>query len=217
MRLPGSIERSVRDSHAECVHYCQSCPEPVAMEPFETFARCPQCGSLDDVGPQLPLFVVTGASGSGKTAIAVPLARLLTDSCVTFDVDLLLDSAGAIAEGRPIQWSAFRDAWVAVTHGAAQSGRPTVLLGPLIPEHLQDLPARRWIGDIHFVLLDCPDEVRRTRLTNRPPWRGRDMAEQCAFGQWLRRNIADSVDTSAGTPEQTARTVADWIAAHLEG
>ena len=38
---------------------------------------------------------------------------------------------------------------------------PTVLLGPFIPDHLQDLPARRWIGDIRFIALDYPAELRR--------------------------------------------------------
>ena len=52
------------------------------------------------------------------------------------------------ATQRPIRWPAFRAARLAVTQGVAQAGMPTVLLGPLIPEHLEDLPARRWVGDI---------------------------------------------------------------------
>jgi hypothetical protein len=109
------------------------------------------------------------------------------------------------------------DAWLAIAHGVAQSGMPTVLLGPFIPGHLQELPARRWIGDIHFLALDCPDGLRRTRISARPPWRSRDIEEQVEFGRWLRRNIADRIDTSGGTPEDTAAAIATWIDLHLTG
>jgi hypothetical protein len=97
----------------------------------------------------------------------------------------------------------------------AQSGLPTVLLGPFMPGNLDELPARRWIADIHFIVLDCPDELRRARIRARPPWRGHDLEEQVEFGQWLRRNIADRVDTSSGTPEEAAAAVADWIELRL--
>jgi hypothetical protein len=106
------------------------------------------------------------------------------------------------------QLAAIRDAWLAIAHGVAQSGIPTVLLGPFIPGHLQELPARRWIVEIHFIALDCPDELRRARLNARPPGRSRDTEEQVEFGQWLRRDIADRVDTSRGTPAETAAAIA---------
>ncbi len=138
------------------------------MEPVGGVARCPTCGRRDEAASIQPLFVVTGASGAGKTAVFGPLAKLLAGRCVTFDVDWLLDSAGELSGGQQIAWPAFRDAWLAVAHGVAQSELPTVLLGPLIPEHLDELPARRWVGDIDFLLLDCSDEARR-RADRSPP------------------------------------------------
>jgi hypothetical protein len=197
------------------MHYCQSCDQPVVMEHDRGQAVCPQCGRADEHAALGPLFVVTGASGSGKTAVLAPLARMLAGRCVTFDVDWLLDSAQTLSGSQPIDWAAFRDAWLSVAHGVAQCGLATVLLGPFIPEHLQGLPARRWTGDIHFIVLDCPDELRRVRIAARPPWRSRDIEEQVAFGQWLRRNIPERVDTSAGAPEDTATAVSAWITRHL--
>ena len=183
------------------------------MQPRGGAAWCPDCGRRDHDAAIEPLFVVTGASGSGKTAIFAPLARLLAGRCVTFDVDWLLDAAGALSGGRPIVWPAFREAWLAVAHGVAQSGMPAVLLGPFTPGHLDGLASRRWVGEIHYLLLDCTENSRRNRIESRPPWRQRDIEEQTAFATWLRSHIPDRVDTSDSTPDDTAAAVAAWVTA----
>jgi hypothetical protein len=198
------------------MHYCQRCADPQALEPADGgAARCPACDGRYDGPIRAPLIVITGASGSGKTAIFGPLARALAEDCLTFDADLLIDAAGALSGGRPIDWTAFHAALLAVAHGAGQSGRPTALLAPLVPGVLESMPARRWIGDISYVALDCPDDVRRERLIARPPWRDHDVEEQVSFGRWLRVNIADSIDTSRGSPEDAAAIVAEWVRGRL--
>ena len=198
------------------MHYCQACDQPTMMEPHQETARCPDCGNADAAGLIQPLFVITGASGSGKTAVLAPLTRLLRGHAVTFDVDWLLDAATAMAGSQPIAWPAFREAWLAVAHGVAQSGTPTVLLGPLIPQHLEGLTTRRWVGTIHYLALDCPDETRRARIEARPIWRSRDIDGQVEFGRRLRSNIPVRLDTSRGTPAETAQLVASWVLDHIQ-
>lgn len=180
------------------------------MQPRGGAAWCPECGRRDHDAAIEPLFVVTGASGSGKTAIFAPLARTLAGRCVTFDVDWLLDAAGALGGGRPIEWPAFWQAWLAVAHGVAQSGMPTVLLGSIMPP-LDDIASRQWVGAIHYLLLDCTDELRRDRLESRPSWRARDIEKQASFATWLRSHVPDRVDTSDRTPDDTAAAVAAWV------
>ncbi len=197
------------------MHYCQSCERPTPMEPDQGRARCPECGRVDEAAAIEPGFVVTGASGAGKTAIFPTLVRLLRGRCVTFDVDWLLDAAGVLSGGRPTTWPGLRDTWLSVVLGVAQAGMPTALLGPLIPEHFEALPARRWVGEIHYLVLDCTDDERRRRIEARPAWRSRDIDEQVRFGQWLRGNIPDRVHTTNGTPEEAAAAVAEWVTRHL--
>jgi hypothetical protein len=196
------------------MHYCQSCPDLTPMEPAQASAVCPGCGRRDPA-PTEPLLVVTGASGAGKTTLFSPLARELAGEAAVFDIDWLIDAFGMQAEGAALNWGAIRSAWLSVAEGLASGGLPTVLLGPLAPFHLEQLPKAGWIASMHFFLLDCSDVVRRERLEARPPWRGRDreraIAEQAQWGVWLREHIGQGVDTSQAAVEETVGSVAGWV------
>jgi hypothetical protein len=133
---------------------------------------------------------------------------------VTFDVDWLLDAAGTLSGATTvagIPWDGFHQAWLSVAHGVAQSRLPTLLLGPMLPDRLEHNAARKWVGDIHALVLDCPDDIRRERILERPPWRARDIVEQVSFGRWLRQNIPNRIDTSNCSPEEAAKSVAEWV------
>jgi hypothetical protein len=72
--------------------FCMNCGPGVAVERRDgAVLRCPRCGDEQQV-PDLPLFVVTGASGIGKSTVTGPLRRQLPD-CEIFDTDALLHVA----------------------------------------------------------------------------------------------------------------------------
>jgi hypothetical protein len=195
------------------MHYCQRCDEPQLMLPDGNGngARCPTCGNLDPRPVIRPLFVVTGASGAGKTTIFPELLGRLARQCAVFDADWLIDPLGRAAKDGQVDWPSFRDSWLHVAHGVAQNGLPTLLLAPFIPEHLAGLPGRPWVGDIHFLVLDCPDDLRRRRIEARPAWRNRDIDDQTRFGRWLRENLSPVIDTSQDSPSGVAETVTVWV------
>jgi hypothetical protein len=66
-------------------------PETVLRRDGRQELKCPRCGAVQQA-PALPLFVVTGASGTGKTTITGPLGQRLPDFEV-FDADIILHVA----------------------------------------------------------------------------------------------------------------------------
>jgi hypothetical protein len=172
--------------------------------------RCPRCGSESWL-PALPLFVVTGASGTGKSTITGPLRGLLS-GCLVFETDVTLHVAA-------LGWDTWRNTWLQLTHAAALGGRVTVLTGSLTPDQLECLPARKLVGPIRFALLDCPDDVLADRLRARPAWRGTSteakIIEHQRFAAWLRARITPSFDTSNASAAEVAGQVAAWVRAQL--
>jgi len=188
-----------------------SCGPSVAVERDGAVLRCPRCGNEEHV-PALPLFVVTGASGTGKTTITGPLRRQLPD-CEIFDTDTILRVAA-------LGLDAFRSTWLRLAHAVALNGRATILCGSLLPTQLDALPASKLIGPIRFCTLDSPDAVIAERLRSRPSWRGASketaIAEHQRFAAWLRAHIQPCYDTSLLTPAETAGQIANWISRNLD-
>jgi hypothetical protein len=73
--------------------FCLTCGPEAVLERRSAVLHCPRCGTQQPV-PDFPLFVVTGASGTGKTTITGPLRRALP-GCDVFDVDVILQVAEA--------------------------------------------------------------------------------------------------------------------------
>jgi len=192
--------------------FCLSCGPGTILDadPRAHRLRCPRCGAGSWL-PALPLFVVTGASGSGKTTITGPLRSLLP-GCLVLETDVILHVAA-------LGWDTWRNTWLQLTHAAALGGQVTVLTGSLTPDQLERLPARKLIGPIHFALLDCPDDLLARRLRARPAWRATSspakITEHQRFAAWLRARITPSFDTSAASATEVAGRVAAWVQAQL--
>ncbi len=199
---------------------CGQYSDEKVIDPQGPFAVCPFCHHAHRF-VQLPLFVVTGASGAGKTTIGLNLARTF-DRCVTMDSDMLW---GAVPWSRGDDHRGYHNTWLRVAKNIGQAGRPVVLLATSLPEHFEQCPERRYFARIHYLGVICDDGILAERLHSRPRWRGSDapvvVADMLHFNRYLKAHASavapplSLLDTTALTVQESTRATIDWIGARL--
>jgi predicted kinase len=179
-------------------------------------AACPNCGHLHPF-LRLPLFVVTGASGTGKTALAQMAAAEVGDF-VHLEMDVLWSPAFNTPED---DYRAFRSAWLRLAKNIGQAGRPVVLYGSVSPAQFENNPERRYFSQLHYLALACQPEMLSTRLLARPDWRGTSsedfIASMQQFNRWFYDNAEPVtprltlLDTTQQSPLQTLVVLRGWL------
>lgn len=158
-----------------------------------------------------PLFMVTGAPGSGKTSVLPHLVAAGAGLFVVADMDEILTAGRLLgvpiagAAGEP-SWPAYNHLWVRITMLVRRSGQPMVLLCPLEPAE--------WLGgesDVVWTLLDCSNRERRRRLAERR-WDRQSVAQAVADAASLRSAVLDRIVTDGLQLIETAHQIADRVA-----
>jgi hypothetical protein len=205
---------------------CVNCgvyrPDKV-IDPTGPYAICPECGHRH-LFRLLPLFIISGASGAGKSTVCHHLLGKVTD-VVLLDSDILwrpeFENSGAA--GPPH----FLETWLRVAKSIGQSGRPVVLFGSGVgvPDNLEPCVERRYFAVVHYLALVCSNDALASRLRDRPEWRQTHtpeyIARQIAFNQWFKertRNLTPAVqliDTTSASISSTAAEVTAWIRARM--
>lgn len=202
---------------------CPGCGEytdakEVIVPPGE--AVCPNCGYKHNF-LSLPLFVITGASGSGKTTAALELASATRDF-VILDQDILWTDAFNQPEN---DYRLFRNTWLRMVKNIHQAGKPVVLFGSAIPQQYESSTERRYIRSIHYLALVCESGELKRRLTERPHWRKSGSKENLErmldFNNWLTKNASNTepkmtiLDTTQRTVQETIQSIQHWLAEAL--
>jgi hypothetical protein len=203
------------------MNICFNCGEYRAdkvIDPEGPYATCPLCGFKHRF-LRLPLLLVGGPSGTGKTAIYQKLVGTM-DRVVLLDHDILWRSEFNTPESH---YRDFFETWLRICNNVSQAGRPVVLFGTgtCVPENLEPCVERRYFSDLHYLGLVCDEDILTERLRSRPKWRKCSdppfIASQMEFNQWLKGN-ADTVepriellDTSRTSVEEASEGVASWI------
>ena len=198
---------------------CPRCEEYRAdkiIEPEGAYAVCPNCNYRHKF-LRLPLFVLTGASGVGKTTMCLALAGRAKDF-VAMDSDILWSDE---FDEPATNYRNFREAWLRICKNISQGGRPVVLCGVGKPAEFEQCVERRYFSEIYYLALVCNDEALASRLGKRPPWRGTAGDEQLkkhiAFNHWFKENARKTrppmalLDTTERTVDESVEGVMRWI------
>lgn len=186
-------------------------------------AICPECGYAHRFR-RLPLLLISGASGTGKSTACQQLCGALTGA-VLLDSDILWRPEFNQPEQN---YRGYFETWLRVCKNIAQSGRPVVLFGAGmgVPSNLEGCTERRYLGSTAYLALTCePGELER-RLRSRPAWRNCSdpayLADHLNFNRWFceqgsqQQPPVECLDTTGIPPKEVAVQVRDWIEAKLQ-
>jgi len=181
-----------------------------------TFATCEKC-NYQHPFKRLPLLVITGASGTGKTTVALRLPTVVTD-CVCLESDILWQDVFNKPEE---DFKTYRNLWLRVAKNISQSDRPVALIGSSTPGQFEKCAESRYFSKIHYLALVCNKAALVERLKARPSWRNSGSEEvlkkMVNFNQWLIENAAVTrpsmslLDTSDQSIDETVAETKSWI------
>lgn len=173
--------------------------------------QCPACGFISPIR-RVPLFLLTGASGAGKSTVGAELFVRET-RYIVMESDILWCAPFT----NPLNhYAALRDIWLRMSINISQNGDPVLLAGCAVPEDYMTRPAARYFSAIKCIALVCaPAELAR-RLRARPAWR--ESSSEAMIEGAIRFNAALQARTDIlkiDTTTKTAEEVSDAVDAYI--
>lgn len=176
-------------------------------------ARCPKCGHTWEM-VSLPLFILTGCSGVGKTTTAQMIQQKKVDF-VVLDADIFYSRLQPQTEE---DYYGMLELIGQISANMMQSGR-TVLW--TMAGNLDKLPWlywRRFIPEVKCLALTCEEELLRKRMKE-----GRGIADEnwiqssVDYNEYFRTHdrhgdtVFETFDISGKDVEEVADYVIDWV------
>ena len=154
-----------------------------------------------------PLFIITGASGVGKSTTCEILFQNEVDYIV-FESDLLWHDVYNTPDD---DYRKYRELQLRVCANISQIGKPIVLCGCAVPKQFETCNERSLFTTIYYIALVCDDDILENRMKN-----GRKISDDnwikssVDFNRWLKENANNTepqimlLDTTKLTPKQAA-------------
>jgi len=161
---------------------------------------------------KLPLFIITGASGVGKSTICEILFQNETDYII-MESDLLWHD---IYNTPKDNYRKYRELWLRVCGNISQIGKPVVLCGCVTPEQFDVCVEKDLFTKIYYLAIICDDDILENRMKN-----GRKINDEnwikssIEFNRWIKDNGKEQniclINTTGLLPEQVAKEIDIWI------
>ncbi len=163
---------------------------------------------------KLPLFIVTGASGVGKTTVMHELRKIMPD----FDV-LSTDNDNFGSTASKLEYQDRFNLLLHFSNAVAKSGRGTIICGTFMPWDAKKCDTYSEFSELCFINLHCDDATRNARLRNREDketWTDEMLKTHEEFAQWLLDHAATDYDPPMPTID-TSLTPPAEVAARIKG
>lgn len=199
------------------------CPKCGNTEPKKKVAEdgkyiiCHKC-SYKWPFKRMPLFIITGASGVGKTATCQELIQNETDYIV-MDGDILFFMPHNTEEKLRFK----RETQMRIAKNISQIGKPVVLSTAGMPEQFENTCERQYFTNIYYIAMVCDPEVLEKRMRS-----GRNIDNEdwingsISHNNWFLENgkkqtpMIDLCDTTNRTITEAAEFVDRWVKAKLK-
>lgn len=176
------------------------------------FIICHKCNNKWQF-KRMPLFIITGASGVGKTTTCQKLMQNETEYIV-MDGDILFFMKHDTKEALKFK----RETLLRMAKNISQIGMPVVLNTPCLPDQFENTYERQFFTDTYYIALVCDSDVLEKRMRN---GRGIDdegwIKQSVSFNNWILENgknqtpVIDLCDTTSRTVSEAAEFVDRWI------
>ena len=204
------------------MHVCSACgrlSRHQKVNPEKSTLICPDCGSEDPIA-FLPLFVITGGGGCGKSTVARGLRGRLP--CLVVEPDYFLRIRETFDA-----WDGYWSYVILICRDLMKNGRPVVLPGwvnPSICEASEDIG---YFSSVHYLVLSSDESTQERRLRDRgpkqlPPRPPTDEliamaldATRILKDEANQRENATILDTTDLTPEEVLVQTESWITSRL--
>ncbi len=206
------------------MYFCTNCQTETRHRdpiPKQGTAICDVCETENNL-PWLPLFVITGGGGCGKTSVAQGLLRKPNPYFV-LEADYLWATRKVFDSND--------DYWAFLTLLSCQFTKnlsPVVLCGWVNPSQIEQASCAAFFSAIHFLVLSCDATTQTERLKDRyprerlsPPTQENIkmalLATRLITKEAQSRSNAKVLDTTHLTRNQVVSEADRWVLEHLDG